>query len=176
MQSRIVHAPLSNPHKIIDVGCGTGIVTRQLARTYPTARVHGVDISPVPDTNDPTPPNVNYVLGDIRTLCPAVELPHVKTFEQKSTDYIFQRLLIYGMTHWQRYIQQMARLLRLGGWIEVHDYAAVWYRDGIVISEDWQWLRAMRRGAEILGLDLDIGLNAKQYLENAGFVDVAVTQ
>ena len=63
------------------------------------------------------------------------------------------------------------------GWLEFHDYAETWYdarESDRVISGDWKWQHAMRRGAAQLGLDLDIGVHAEKYMRNAGLVDVKV--
>ena len=178
MKGKIVHAPLKSPAKILDVGCGTGIVTRQLASTYPSATVYGVDLSPVPPTNasdaiPSTPPNPEYIIGDIRKL--ATEDERLKT---GNFDCIFQRLLVCGMTHWPSYISQMAALLHPGGgWLEIHDYAEITYNahdSDRIISADWKWLQTMRRGAADLDLDLDIGLHAEKYMREAGLVDVTV--
>ena len=49
MNNQIVHAPIQDPQLIIDIGCGTGVVTRLLGQLYPRARdIYGVDLSPVP--------------------------------------------------------------------------------------------------------------------------------
>ncbi|MCA9259132.1 MAG: methyltransferase domain-containing protein [Planctomycetales bacterium] len=34
-----------NPRRILDIGCGTGFLTREVAERFPTARVEGVDLS-----------------------------------------------------------------------------------------------------------------------------------
>ena len=177
MKGKIIHAPLRNPTKILDVGCGTGFVTRHLGSVYPSATVYGVDISPVPppDTSDAishTPPNVVFIIGDIRTL--AEEDGRIKA---GNFDCIFQRLLICGMTNWQSYISQIATLLRPGGWLEIHDGAEILFnakRSHEMISADWKWQHAMRRGAAELGLDLDVGLHAQDYMRKAGLVNVKV--
>ena len=178
MKGKIIHAPLKSPTKILDVGCGTGIVTRQVASTYPSATVYGVDLSPVPPTNasdaiSSTPANVEYVIGDIRKLA-----KEDKRLSAGNFDCIYQRLLVCGMTHWPSYISQMAAVLRPGvGWLEIHDYAEISYNahdSDRITSADWKWLKAMRRGAAELDLDLDIGLHAEEYMREAGLVDVTV--
>ena len=173
MHSKIVHAPLDKPRKLIDVGCGTGIVCRQLAQQYPAATVLGVDISPVPP-HPKTPENVEYILGDIYRLAGNDE-----RLQNEAVDYVYQRLLICGMTDWPGYVQRMARLLCPGGFLEIHDYAELWYEQSAqpdeedhFISGDWKWQKAMRRGAAQLGLDLDVGLNAARYMKDVGLVDV----
>ena len=176
MHNRIVHAPLKEPRKMIDVGCGTGIVTRYLAQRYPSAKVFGVDISPVPTVSD-SPDNVEFLTGDIKNL---VNGDHMVS---KDNDYVFQRLLVLGMTDWPDYIRQMAATLRSGGYLEIHDYADIWYRDSAsaIASEappinEGKWQRAMQRGAEQLGLDLEIGNHAAHYMKEAGLVDVQVAK
>ena len=177
MHGKINHAPLHNPAKILDVGCGTGIVCRQIAQDYPTATVYGIDISNVPPFPD-TPTNVEYITGDIKQLVESGD----PRFKGGSFDYVFQRLLICGMTNWPGYIGQMVQLLRPGGYLEIQDYDYRWYKEGPsegseqVIGSDWKWTYPLRRGASQLGLDLDIGSNAKQYMENAGLVDVQVVK
>ena len=178
MRDKVVHAPLRNPRKMLDVGCGTGIVCRQMAQQYPSATVFGVDISTVPPFSN-TPDNVEYITADIKSLAESDD-ERIKTGE---LDYIYQRLLICGMTDWPGYIRQMVNLLKPGGYLEVHDYSEVWYKRSSSpderdkdVSKDWKWMQAMRRGATGLGLDLDIGLNAQRYMEDAGLVDVQVVK
>ncbi|MCJ1375965.1 hypothetical protein MMC20_007203 [Loxospora ochrophaea] len=167
MHGKLVHAPLQSPANAFDVGCGTGVMTRHLGTLYPAAAVYGIDISPVPPYN-PTPPNVSYIKGDIRSLA--------KTDNRLvpgTLDYIYNRLLVCGMTKWPAYVQEIATLLRPRGWMEIHDYTYEWWKNGEACDGDWQWMKAMRKGASQKGLDLDCGRNAKQYMEQAGLVDVA---
>lgn len=120
MHGKIVHAPLDNPKKLVDVGCGTGIVSRHLAQQYPSATIYGVDISPVPAISE-KPENVEYILGDIKQLAGASD----ERIKDGDVDYIYQRLLICGMTDWPGYVEQMTKLLRSGGYMEIHDYAEI---------------------------------------------------
>ncbi|KAL8828362.1 MAG: hypothetical protein Q9191_002632 [Dirinaria sp. TL-2023a] len=181
MRGNIVHAPLHEPQKLLDVGCGTGIVCRQMAQQYPSSTVYGVDISDVPPFNG-TPANVEYITGDIKHVAESDD----QRIGEGKLDYIYQRLLICGMTDWPGYIRQMIKLLNPGGYLEIHDYAEIWYKDRQYcsgdeqedknLSKDWGWQHEMRRGAKQLGLDLDVGLNAEKYMRDAGLVDVHVVK
>jgi len=170
VHNRLVHAPLQTPLKVLDIGCGTGATTRQLAALYPSASVHGVDISPVP-AFDPSPPSVIYIIGDIKNLARTDGRLASGGFE-----YIFQRLLIGGMTDWAMHISEMVALLKPGGWLEVHDYVQVWYKNGEICSGDWRWHKVMREGASRSGMDLECGLKAREYMARAGLVEVDVVR
>ncbi|KAL8635751.1 MAG: hypothetical protein Q9228_006792 [Teloschistes exilis] len=170
MHGRSIHAPLQHQslQHVIEVGCGTSFISRQLAVTYPAAQVYGIDLSPVPPF--PNPSNLEFILGDVRTL-----LNTDPRLAAGSADFIFNRFLVLGITDWPGYVRDMATVLRPGGWLEIQDHALVWYRYGShVVSENWAWMRALSLAAEKQGLDLQCGKNMRGYMEGAGFKDVQV--
>jgi trans-aconitate methyltransferase len=113
MNNKVIHAPLSasSAGKMMDIGCGTGIVTNEIATTFPRARVYGLDLSPVPNVREKLP-NIEYVQGNV------MELSDSKTrdprFENGSFDLIFSRLLIAGMTDWKGYVERCVALTKPG--------------------------------------------------------------
>ena len=175
MHNRIIHAPLLDPHRLLDIGCGTGAVTYHLGATYPAASsIYGLDISPVPhiQRHVPPAPNIAYIQGDVKKLAQTDE-----RFPAGGFDYIFSRLLICGMTDWWGYMRDtVVPLLKPGGWVEVQDLDYVWYKHGRVCSAEWDWLEAIREGARKKGLDLNCGSNAAEYMREAGLVDVSVVR
>ena len=179
LSHKIVHAPLHRPQKILEVGCGTGHVCRQLAQQFPDATVLGVDLTPVPPCSN-TPQNISYITGDIKQVAQSDE-----RLMNGDLDYIFGRFLIAGMTSWPGYIRQMATLLRPGGYFEMHEVSYRLYKcssatprvpsdEDPAIGADWPWQRALLRGEEQLGLDTDIGPNVQRYMKDAGLVDIEV--
>ena len=68
---------------MIDVGCGTGIVTRHFGTQYPSATVCGIDISPIPSFVS-TPADVSYIQDDVRKLMRSDE-----RLAPASLDYIY---------------------------------------------------------------------------------------
>lgn len=165
MHGKITHVPLDNPAILVEIGCGTGIQTCKFATTYPNAQVYGIDLSAVPDRHKP--PNVEFIQGDVRKL--VTKDPRL---DEKSTDYVFSRLLILGMTEWQSYVSDVVSLLRPGGWAEMQDLDLDWYLMGERCSDTWPWLVALRKQAVKKGWDLNCGSNIKAYMEKAGLVDV----
>ena len=163
----MVHAPVTSPDIILDVGCGTGIVTRYLSSHFRTAEhVYGIDLSPVPvQSGDDSASNLSFIQGNFRTLA-GVD----PRLQYGSVDFVFSRLLLCGMTDWAGYVRDALKMLKPGCWAEMGDYAEdVFYTDNRhVPRKDWEWLRSGVR----LGLDLDAGLTIRQYMEEAGFVDV----
>lgn len=175
MHNRVIHAPLNNPQRLLDIGCGTGAVTHHLGTTYPAASsIYGLDLSPVPQIQRPDPPpqNITYIQGDVKKLSATDPRLAPATF-----DYIFSRLLICGMTHWATYMREtIATLLKPGGWVEVQDLDYVCFKHGRVCSDGWKWLEAIRAGARQKNLDLDCGSNAARYMREAGLVNVSVAK
>ena len=170
MHNKIVHAPLENPQHLLDIGCGTGIVTRYLSTTFPSATsIYGIDISPVPAIQSNTPSNITYIQGDVKKIAKSD-----KRLSPCSLDYAFSRLLVWGMTDWPGYLRDtVVPMLKPGAWAEVHDLYYVCYKHGEVYGADWKWLKAMREGARRKGLDMDCGRNMTSYMREAGLREVS---
>lgn len=132
MNSRTIHAPLPPTiTRALDIGCGTGPVALSLATARPTTTVYGLDLSPVPPLRT-QPPNLEFIQGDFKELvrpdgASSDQLPDPR-LAPASFDLVFSRLLIFGMTEWQRYVDAVAALLAPGGYAELHDACFVWHR------------------------------------------------
>lgn len=169
MDNNLIHAPLESPNLLIDVGCGTGIVSCHLGAKYPTAQIYGVDLSSVPPRQKPS--NVEFIVGDVRQL-----LNHDARVALGTADLVFSRLLVLGMTDWAGYVRDMASLVRSGGWVEMQDVALEWYLDGVCCSGEWEWSKALALAAEKKGWDPHCGRNLKGNMHEAGLVDISVRE
>jgi SAM-dependent methyltransferase len=174
MHDKPIHAaPFlpQTPIEILDIGCGTGIMTVGLANQFPTANVYGVDLSPVPELHT-KPSNVIFIQGNILDLCSSRN--DDDRFKPGCIDYTFSRLLIMGMHHWPTYISTLFTLLKPGGYAEFHDLNCMWYRNDVRLDQDWKWMAAMRRAAAAKHMDMDCGSKIAGWMRDAGFVDVRV--
>ena len=153
MNDRPFHAPILHPKKILDIGCGTGSMTNILATRFPDAQVIGVDIAPVPEGRHGKRDNIVYVQGDVQGL-----IGRETIFALGSFDYVFQRLLVFGLTDWPEYIALITALLKPSGWLEVQE-ATMQIHSGEdePISDTWWHYPQLRADALALGLDIEIG-------------------
>lgn len=168
--------------KAVDVGCGTGVATIELARTLPLTKVYGLDISPVPeDVQQAAPPNTVWAVGDVLD----VDYDHHgeysdtmrrEIFALNGLDYIFGRMLFLGINDWQRYFYNASTSLKPGGMIEHQDLDWKFYRVGTseCLSDEWEWHRKVVRAAEQSGLSTHAGSNAAHLMEAVGLEIVSI--
>ena len=91
-----------------DLACGTGDLTRLLARRYPDGRVVGVDLTPSmleQARRIPAPPSVEYRLGDLHDL----PLPDA------SVDVLTGGYALRNAPDLDRALAEVARVVRPGG-------------------------------------------------------------
>lgn len=162
------HATLPpSPRLLLDLGCGTGVVTTQLGNLYPNAQVYGIDLSPVPQIHRP-PTNVTYIQGDLHAL-PRLD-PRLTPGQ---ADLAFGRLLVCGIRDWPACVAAMRDQVRPGGWVELQDLNnRLFDASGRRVDTEMEWMRVLRASLEAKGLDPDAGINAEGYLDQAGLVDI----
>jgi ubiquinone/menaquinone biosynthesis C-methylase UbiE len=172
MHNKPFHAKVDQPKRILDIGCGTGTMTVLLAERFPEAEVIGIDISEVPPRSD-TPSNVTFIQGNIMDSAIASKDPR---FAPGSFDYIFHRLLVFGITDWKAYISKVHDLLAPGGWAEMQDYDIACYSaSGECISELWEFYHKFVADGAALGLDMRAGKNLAPRMRAAGYSSVDET-
>ncbi|PIB00981.1 hypothetical protein CB0940_02126 [Cercospora beticola] len=179
MHGKILYAPVNVAGKdvrILDVGCGTGVVTDLISSSYPEAECIGLDLSQVPASRV-LRANTRFFKGDFCSEQPSLWTPTTggRHLSQSSElfDYIFLRLLVCGMINWPEFIKKEFSLLKSGGWAEIQDLNFVWY-DGHenVISQNWKWHNKHEEICKQKGMDLKCGSKVKDWMNDAGFVDV----
>ena len=118
-----INAPLRGVASVLDVGTGTGRWAREIALQFPQANVVGIDIKE-PEANvaatqqadlGALPDNYTFVQGDVTKGLP---------FLDASFDYTHLRFLSLALpaAQWPKLIQEMIRVTRPGGWVEIVEF------------------------------------------------------
>jgi SAM-dependent methyltransferase len=171
-------APADPGARWLEVACGAGMIARELSERV--GSVHGVDLTPAmvergrAEASSAGLENVEFSLGDATAL----------EFDAASFDGAITRFSFHHIPAPQRALEEMARVVRPGGWVVVGDHAANLDRDAYAWAEEierlrdpshWscltpQQLQAMGDGAR-LELDLEkvvpLELDFKGWLERS---------
>ncbi len=164
-----------NAQRVLDVGCGNGEWARRLARAHPHIHIIGIDTSLnliQEAVKRATEEGVNslsfYQFGTAQAL----------HFPSESFDIVHVHSLasFISTAMWSRILDEMIRLLKIGGWLNIVDY-----EHGTTSSQAFNRLAAMgMAGVRALGGSIapaspTRGAAARLYgfLVDAGLIDVA---
>ena len=155
--------------RVLDVGCGPGTLTVDLARRVAPGRVLGIEPVPAPlaaarafaaDT-----PNVEFTIGDVYALdAPA-----------GSYDVVHAHQVLQHLTDPVAALREMLRVCRPGGLVAARDadYAAMtWYPADPRLDRWLQIYRAVARGN---GAEPDAGRRLLSWARSAGAASVTAT-
>ncbi|KAH8651192.1 S-adenosyl-L-methionine-dependent methyltransferase [Xylariales sp. PMI_506] len=163
LKHRLFLAPISQtPDHVLDVATGTGIWALDFARLFPSAHVIGTDLCAVQPRTTLT--NCEFVKEDS-------EEPW--NYDHKF-DYVHLRMVFTCFQNPKTVVQEAFKYLKPGGWIEFQDGSAeVLCKSGSIEGSAFQrWGRGLIDGAAKMGRDIQKGTKWKQWLIEAGFVDV----
>ncbi|KAL0083975.1 S-adenosyl-L-methionine-dependent methyltransferase [Phycomyces blakesleeanus] len=100
--------------KVLDIACGTGIWTMEMAQAYPDCTFIGIDMADVfPKEN--VPPNVEFKI---------VNASDLSEFEDNTFGLVHTRLLIAGFPadKWIPMIKEIYRIVAPGGLVQFLEY------------------------------------------------------
>ncbi|KAK5043512.1 hypothetical protein LTR84_011926 [Exophiala bonariae] len=167
LDGALFRSPLQqiSPQRVLDLGCGTGLWSIQFADDLPQSLVIGVDLSPIQPNW--VPPNCKFYVDDIESEWNYSQMEHF--------DYIHGRALCGSIADWPGLFTQSFNNLKPGGWLEIQEvYFHIYDYDGSMDEapnlKHWQAL--MTEASRRFGRDLTTANILKQYMEDAGFVDV----
>ncbi len=109
MKGQLFAAPVVDPITILDVGCGSGVWTADVGKKFPHAHIRGLGTA---RPTYPQSPHFEFVQGNLLLPLP---------FPNEEMDYVHQRCLstVIPARCWQSIVDEMARITRRGGWIEI---------------------------------------------------------
>jgi 2-polyprenyl-3-methyl-5-hydroxy-6-metoxy-1,4-benzoquinol methylase len=155
---------------LLDVGCGPGTITVDLAARVAPGRVFGLDVSPAPLAEaralaERTGVEVTFEVGDVYALAA----------DDDSFDVVHAHQVLQHLTDPVAALREMARVCRPGGLIAVRDvdYATfVWWPDDAGLD---RWLELYHRVARRNDAEPDAGRRLLAWAHAAGLRDVTAT-
>ncbi|HPU37974.1 MAG TPA: methyltransferase domain-containing protein [Microthrixaceae bacterium] len=156
---------------VLDVGCGPGTITLDLARVVAPGEVIGVENVEAP--LDAARANAAE-RGDTTTrfqVADAYRLP----FDDDRFDVVHAHQVLQHVTDPVAVLAEMARVCRPDGWVAARDadYAAfAWYPESPGIE---RWLDTYRHLARRNGAEPDAGRRLRAWAQAAGLSEVTVT-
>ncbi|KAA0930701.1 class I SAM-dependent methyltransferase, partial [Streptomyces apricus] len=160
------------PHmRILDIGCGPGTITADLAALVPQGHVTGVDRAPdVLDRARATAAgrgldNVDFAVADV----------HALEYPDDSFCVVHAHQVLQHVGDPVAALREMYRVTKPGGFVAVRDadYAAMTWFPQVAGMDDW--LDLYRRVARANGGEPDAGRRLKSWARAAGFSDVTAS-
>ena len=160
------------PHmRILDIGCGPGTITADLAALVPDGHVTGVDRAPgILDQARATAAergldNVEFAQADI----------HALDFPDDMFSVVHAHQVLQHVGDPVRALREMHRVTKPGGYVAVRDsdyLAMAWYPASEGMDD---WLDLYRRVARANGGEPDAGRRLKSWALRAGLTDIHAT-
>ena len=159
---------LTGALRILDVGCGTGEVSRHLAQLYPQASVLGVDILEsnlqlARRDSAQLGERLSYEQGDAFSL----------RFPSNSVDLLVCRHMSQAVPNFPQVLAEFTRVLRPGGWLHLlsEDYAMLHMPAGQP-DPDRFWLDVVIPFLGSIGCDGRVGRHSPAMFERLGYLDI----
>lgn len=156
---------------VLDIGCGPGTITLDLAALVAPGKVVGMENSETPllaaraEAAARSDTTTAFQLGD------ALKLP----FENESFDVVHAHQVLQHLTDPVIALREMLRVCKSGGWIAARDadYAAMsWYPE---LPELEQWRQTYRAAARANGAEPDAGRRLRAWAHAAGIPNPQIT-
>ena len=156
--------------RILDLGCGTGEITRRLAELYPQAHVTGIDIlegnlAIARRESTPFGDRIHYEVGDAFALaCPDARF-----------DLVVCRHMSQAVPDFPSVLDEIDRVLRREGWLHLlsEDYGMLRMPHG-AHDPDRFWIEIGLPFLDSIGCDGRIGRRTPALLETRGYADIRV--
>jgi SAM-dependent methyltransferase len=162
---------LSAGSALLDVGCGPGTITADLAAAVAPGRVTAVELTDAAldlaraEAAARGQDNIDFAVADV----------HALQFPDDTFDVVHAHQVLQHVADPVRALREMRRVCRPGGVVAVRDsdYAAfTWFPEPPELTE---WLALYRRTARANGGEPDAGRRLLSWARAAGFTDITAT-
>jgi SAM-dependent methyltransferase len=153
---------------VLDIGCGPGTITVEIASMVAPGRTVGVDASPdviAEATADATGSTATFAVGDAYAL----------DFPDASFDVVHAHQVLQHLADPVAALREWKRVVKPGGAVVARDadYSAFnWYPESPLLD---RWLTLYRAAARSNGGEPDAGRRLLAWAHEAGFDDVSAT-
>jgi ubiquinone/menaquinone biosynthesis C-methylase UbiE len=162
---------LRSGESLLDVGCGPGTITSDLAELVHPGRVIGIDAVAEPLVQarrvaaDRKLDRVEFEVGDVFDL----------GYPDDSFDVVHAHQVLQHLADPVRALREMRRVRRPGGLVAARDsdYAAMTWYPRVPALDDW--LALYQRVARANGGEPDAGRRLLSWARQAGFTDITAT-
>lgn len=155
-------APVEQPHRVLDIGTGTGIWAIDFANEHPESDVLGTDLSPIQP--EYVPPNCRFEVDDAED-----DWVYSEKF-----DFIHSRHMTGSISDFPAMFAKCYENLNPGGWIEFQDYYVKLQcvDDSLAGTALERWNDYMIDAVKRMGKNACACAKYKSQMTDAGFVDV----
>ena len=166
IQGHLRHLPVSANDRVLDAGCGSGSMSRLIARSFPQAEVVGVDLRQQyldfaeAVARSENIPNLTFQCADVFAL----------PFPDASFDVVWTKYLLQWLKAPRKALAELKRVTKPGGFVVSCDYAGCGIQH-FPIAPDLD-----REIHEVITqvIDCDIGRKVAPFMIALGFDDVNV--
>jgi SAM-dependent methyltransferase len=166
IEGHLRHLPIAAGHRVLDVGCGSGSMSRLIARSFPDVDVVGIDIREQyldyarARARAEGIRNLTFERADVFAL----------PFPDASFDLVWSKYLLQWLREPKAALAEFKRVARPGGHVVSCDYVGCVVEHFPIDPE----LEKKIRDIMALMVDVNIGRKVPAYMMALGFRDVQV--
>jgi len=157
-------APIREPKRVLDLGCGTGIWCMDMADEHPGAEILGIDLSPIQPSF--TPPNCKFEIDDVTSPW---------TWPDSHFDFINIRSLYGSIGDWPALYAQIYKHMQPGGCLHQLEMSIQFKSDDGTLLPDnvlSQWSDVFHEASKKFGKSFYEVWSLSNYIRNTGFENV----
>jgi ubiquinone/menaquinone biosynthesis C-methylase UbiE len=156
--------PIRKGDRVLDAGCGTGLVARFLADAHPEALIHGCDFSEdrLIEARKLSNPAIHYFRSDLEHIDAA----------SNHFDGITSRLVFEHLADPIAVASELYRITKPGGWACILDIDGLVFNMSPMSNELTRMIKDMQH---LISVDLYVGRKLVPYLRRGGFQNVVAT-